>query len=277
MAGFFGFFNFSKPGKGVDKDQKGKRAFFDFWDILIQKYRKLALLSMLSLLLCIPVVTAGASIIALTGMLRHLYKDNSVFLVSDFTDIFKRVFWRATVWFILGAGGLVLCFYSSTMYFDKYRIDHSRWNLVFLGITVLAGLIWLCMQFYAALMLSITNLKLTKIYKNALLLLGVSVKKWLLTLILVCIQVFLYLLFAPYSLIVLFFFGASMLMLTVVYNCYDVVEKNVIQPYYKNSGERNPEDPDTEETEQIFTDIGSKEAPVQNVKAAKSKKIKKIK
>ncbi len=53
--GFFGMFNFDKPGKGVDPDAPEKRSFFVFFDIFIRKFWRISTLSLCYTLACIPV------------------------------------------------------------------------------------------------------------------------------------------------------------------------------------------------------------------------------
>lgn len=53
--GFFGMFNFDKPGKGIDPDAPEKRGFFLFFDIFIRKFWRIVTLSLSYTLLCVPV------------------------------------------------------------------------------------------------------------------------------------------------------------------------------------------------------------------------------
>lgn len=53
--GFFGMFNFEKPGKGIDPDAPEKRGFFLFFDIFLRKFWRISTLSLCYTLACIPV------------------------------------------------------------------------------------------------------------------------------------------------------------------------------------------------------------------------------
>ena len=68
---------------------------------------------------------------------------------------------------------------------------------------------------------------------------------------------------------VLPFMPATLIGLMICFNCYPVVQKYVIDPYYEQRGEENPEyayykAPEGEEA--IFTDMGGKEAPINPAK-----------
>ena len=54
MAGFLGFGNFQKPGKGVKKNEPEKKRFFQFFELFFRKLTKLIQLNLLYLLFCIP-------------------------------------------------------------------------------------------------------------------------------------------------------------------------------------------------------------------------------
>ena len=58
MAGIFGFFDFTKPGKGVDPDEPEKRAVFRYLDILWQKKGKLIALNFFYFVCILPIILA---------------------------------------------------------------------------------------------------------------------------------------------------------------------------------------------------------------------------
>lgn len=56
MAGFFGLFNYSKPGKGVSRDEPEKKGFFTFFDIFFRKFWHFSTVSLLYGLLSMPML-----------------------------------------------------------------------------------------------------------------------------------------------------------------------------------------------------------------------------
>jgi uncharacterized membrane protein YesL len=58
MAGLFGFFDFTTPGKGVDPDEPDKRAFFRFLDILWHKKGKLIVVNLMYFICILPIIIA---------------------------------------------------------------------------------------------------------------------------------------------------------------------------------------------------------------------------
>jgi len=57
MAGFFGFFDYNKPGKGVDKDAPEKRPFFLFFELAGRKFGRLILFNLIYFIILLPILT----------------------------------------------------------------------------------------------------------------------------------------------------------------------------------------------------------------------------
>lgn len=54
MAGFFGFFDYSKPGRGISKDEPQKTGIALYFDILLRRFWKFITLNLLYLLFSVP-------------------------------------------------------------------------------------------------------------------------------------------------------------------------------------------------------------------------------
>ena len=103
----------------------------------------------------------------------------------------------------------------------------------------------------------------------------IALKKNIITLLLsaLVVIVFAFLCYVNfYCLFLLPFMPMSFIWLMVCFNCYPVIQKLVINPYYEQRGEENPElrytspsDPE----ESIFVDQGGKEKPVEPKKKPK--------
>lgn len=57
MAGIFGFFDHTKPGKGVDADAPPKHPFFMFWELFFRKFSRMVTLNLLVFLFMVPIIT----------------------------------------------------------------------------------------------------------------------------------------------------------------------------------------------------------------------------
>ncbi len=57
MAGFFGFMDYTKPGKGVDANAPQKHAIFQFFELYWRKFSKLIFINIIYFILLAPIIT----------------------------------------------------------------------------------------------------------------------------------------------------------------------------------------------------------------------------
>ena len=111
-------------------------------------------------------------------------------------------------------------------------------------------------------MMCSTNLTMVQILKNSLFLVNLSIKQTIYTLLSTITVLMLVYLFMPYTYFLIPFFPMTFITFVACFNCYPVIRKNVIQPYYDQRGEQNPEEA-TVEGEALFEDkAAEEEAPV---------------
>lgn len=269
MAGFFGMFNYAKPGKGVDKDAPKKKRFFVFFDLYFRKFTKLVKLNLLYVLFCIPIVTIGPATAAMSKILKEFVNERPVFLVSDFFDAFKKNFKQGLIVGILDGFAFVVIFLAIRYYMQQS--DKNMAILIPLMFVFFAAFMLLLANYYIFLMIPLLNMKLRPMIKNAFLLGILGIKSNICTVfftLLFTLAVF----FFPFIGIILapiFFFSSFGFI--VVFNSYPQVDKYVIQPYYDQTGEKRPDVYyfDDEYDEALFEDIGTREQPVETPKAGK--------
>lgn len=315
--GIFGG-GYEKAGSGIAKNAPKKKGIARYLEILGQKFWKLLELNFLYFLAFLPLIGAiafcflwmggklsgglgfgltalfavifalvvGPATAAHTKILKNFYMEKPTFLVHDYFQTFRGEFKHACVVGLLDC--LITCSIAAACYVYPKLIDQSGSNAYYIlfAITLSVGLIALLMNFYIFLMLISTNLSLKNALKNALALAVVALKKNALTLLIVVAVVAVYLLllfFVPlkYSVILLFllpFLPASWVGLAVVQRCYPVIQKYIINPYYEQRGEVNPElinsqpKGEADEGDVVFEDMGGREKPIEPVKKAKSGK-----
>lgn len=219
-----------------------------------------------------------------TKILRAYVLEKPVFMVHDFFKTFKSEFKYSCVL------GIIDCIVAScivaALYVYPLLIEQSGNKLfyVFFALALSVGIVVLMMNFYAFLMIIATNLKLKQILKNSLSLAIIALKKNLITLAVISVFVFAFagvIIFADLGIAVIAmtllpFLPASWLGLVICFNSYPIIQKYIINPYYEQRGEINPElIGDLEEAqdseEVLFEDMGGKEKPVTAKKPAKAK------
>lgn len=90
MAGIFGFFDFTKPGKGVDPDEPEKRALFRYLDIIWQKKGKLVTLNIIYFICILPIIIAF-HLFAFEPFLDSIISSDQEYTVTLFTSLFLFV------------------------------------------------------------------------------------------------------------------------------------------------------------------------------------------
>ena len=90
MAGFFGLFDYSKPGPGVKKNGPKKKGFVVFFEIYFRKFWKLILANLLFVLVSLPLVTVGLGNAGLTYITRNFAREKHAFIAGDFFDTIKK-------------------------------------------------------------------------------------------------------------------------------------------------------------------------------------------
>lgn len=208
MAGFFGLFNYEKPGRGVDKDAPEKRGFFLFFDILFRKFWRLTTLSLSYTFFSIPalviffvlntflqawispiqdpsfVVTAGILLTfflvsyfgagpASAGqayVLRNFSREEHAWVWSDFCSQTKANFWKGLGVFLLDILFLILLPGAANLYFrfGAQMPMPPLFSAVFGFIAIIALFIWMLMHFFLYPLMVTLDIGFGKLLKTAL-------------------------------------------------------------------------------------------------------------
>ena len=178
---------------------------------------------------------------------------------------------------------LLACCISAAFYVYPKLIEQSGSKVyyIFFAITLSIGVIALIMNFYIFPMLVSTNLSLKNVLKNSLALSVVALKTNIITTLILAAVIAVYVLVfmfvnIKYSMILLFllpFMPASWLGLVITFQSYPIIQKYIINPYYEQRGEVNPElaQVSASEEETVFEDMGGKEKPIEPPKKAGGK------
>ena len=298
------FGGYEQSGPGIAKNAPKKKPFFRFWELVGRKFWKLLELNLLMMCCGIPLAIGFAAVlifaesntqlaILIAGVmglvfavlfgpwmagavqvLRKFTLEKPCFMLQTFFRAFKNSFKQACPMGLIdllvlasaGSGS-----YVYPLFIQKVNESGEGSSLIYYILFIASlsiAFVVIMMSFYAYLMIVSTDLTFKNILKNSLALTFIALKKNLLTLLLAggLIVVFAVLtVFFPYIMpFILLFVPASFAAFIVVFNSYPVIQKYVIDPYYAQLGEVNPEMSFTEtEGENLFEDQGGKEKPVE--------------
>lgn len=229
MAGIFGFFDYTKPGKGVEKDEPKKPRFLLFWELYFRKFWKLIQLNLLFVAFSLLIVTIGPATAGMTYVLRSMANEQPVFLFSDFWDGFKNNLKQSLIYSVFWVVMVILIITSWQFYTANMSV--STWMYVPFGLCFMLALLFTFMSFYAFLMIVTIDLPLFAILKNCLILSIVCLKTNFITLFFVALILFAVYLFLPISSLFVIILIPATIGFIISFNCYKEIKKYVIDPY----------------------------------------------
>lgn len=281
----FGFNDYTKAGPGVAKNAPKKKPFFEFFELYFRKFWKLLQLNLLTVLFCIPIVTIGPALAGMTKVLRNYRLEKNAFIFHEFWKGFSKNLKQSMPIGLLDILFTISAYAALQVYPAMYKESGSIIYIILCVISLSFALTLLMMNFYIFPMIVATDLSFVNIVKNSFFLTCVGLKKNIITLLIVAVIVFILgiaILLHPLSAIIIPIWPVSFLGFIIMFNSYPLIQKYVIDPYYEERGECNPEyahlQPLSEE-DAIFTDMGGKEssiAPQKEKKRENAKGNKKI-
>ena len=210
----------------------------------------------------------GPATCGFTKIARNVSCERPTFLWHDFWKAFKSNFRQG---FAMGAIDMaVIAVMSSAfpLYFNM-MMDNSIFFVPFL-ICLVCSIIFAMMHTYIYLLIVSTNLSLWKILKNSFFLIAIEIKTSIINLAVTAGLLLVMTLLFPLSAFLLVIVP-SFLGLLYAFNCFPVIRKYVIQPWYDQRGENNPEFEYLESNDEtIFTDTPETEVPPEPAPKKKS-------
>ncbi|MCI5903898.1 MAG: DUF624 domain-containing protein [Oscillospiraceae bacterium] len=279
----FGMYDYEKAGSGVSKNAPKKKAFFAFFELYFRKFWKLIRLNLLTFLFCIPIVTIGPALAGMTKVLRNYTLEKNSFIFHDFWKGFTQN-WKQSVPVGLLDVLLTVSAMAALKVYPEMANNAESGGVLYIVLCVISisfALTVLMMNFYIMPMIVATDLNLSSIIKNSFFLTCVSLKKNVITLLIVAVIAFIIGVSAILhitTLIIVPIWPISFLGFVIMFNSYPQIQKYVIDPYYEERGEVNPEYgvySAEDEDDILFVDKGGEEAPIES-KKTKQKKNKTI-
>lgn len=242
----------------------------------------LAAITIAGVMLIVFAAVFGPNLAAVTKILRMFTLEKPCFLMDTYFRTFRESFRQACplgLIDLLVAASVASGFYVYPRIIGSLRESGQGGETVYYILFILTlsiAIAVLMMSFYGYLMIVSTDLRFKDILKNSLALSFLALKKNLLTLLLSVLVMAgfgtLTLYFPWVMMIVWIFFPTAYVGFLIVFNCYPVVQKYVINPYYAQRGELSPEMQFAETSgENLFEDQGGRETPVEPAVEPKKK------
>ncbi len=291
------FGNYDTPGKGVLKTPHEKRPFFKFWEVYFRHCWQLMGLNLLYFLFLIPLFAAillasenlkwlllivisgimGPATAAMTRVVRNFSQERHTFVLHDFFRAFKLNMKQGLIMGYIDSIAIVSFIVGVPMY--QSMADKNSVMYIPYIICMACMLVFFMMHFYIYQMMCSTNLNMKQILRNALFLVSIGIKQTIFTLLaslfIILVNYLTLLIHPAVGIALVMIFPFTFLTFVACFNCYPVIRKNVIQPYYDQRGEVNPEEASLSaaDGEALFEDRAAEEKPVPTEKKTKRKTI----
>ncbi len=159
-----------KEGKGVRKDEPPKKGIARFIEIFARDFGDLVKLNLLFIISCIPLITIGPAIVALSAVMVKRIRNKPCYVFHEYKLAFKENFKRSLpagliVTLLLSMSGFAVWYYGSTY--------NANDNIVFLALTSVTVLLTVLISTgscYLYTMIALIDLPLKQQFRNAVLL-----------------------------------------------------------------------------------------------------------
>ncbi len=236
----FGFFDYTKPGPGVDKNAPKKKAFFEFFELWFNNIWSLISVNITFFLVNLFIIPNGLASAGMANVTRSIVRGKHSFGVSDFWETIKKN-WKQAL-----PAGIINIIFTALLVFGIwfYYTGSGAFSVVGTGVLLGLFIIFAIMKYYIWLILITFKLPLKKIYKNSFLLVFVNFKKNLLigfASILYYVLMGLIFWALPYSVVLIILILITIMLFTglrqllIMYCVFPAVEKTMIIPYYKEN------------------------------------------
>lgn len=293
-----GLFSKYQNGPGISKYGPKKKGLALFFDIFFRKFGSITLLNLLFFIFCLPLyvgfflfsfmkntdlllailivlflifaITIGPAMAGMTKVMRLFLIEKHSYIARDFFRGFKENFKKAVVIGVIDVVTLLSMIASYNVY--PYCVVQYDSNLFYIPMIIAfsVGIVIFVMNYYIFLMMTATDLSLKNLIKNSFALSFISLKANIFSTVFIAafavLMVIIFLYTPPLFLLIIPVFPIALSWFIVCFNSYPVIQKYVINPYYDNRGEVNPElvgDVEAVPEETLFEDMGGKEKPIE--------------
>ena len=179
-----------KEGPGVSKDEPKKKGFALFWWIVKSNNTNLLLLNWLFILCCIPIITIGPSIKALSKVTLNLVRQEPMSFFSEFFSEFKENFIKCSFVGFCYLLLIVMSIFSASFYF--YIANESVFIYIMAAVILILLHFILASMMFVFNLIAITDISIKNAIKNSFRLIFVSPKEMIIILFLVCIPIYIF-------------------------------------------------------------------------------------
>lgn len=219
------FLDYNKEGPGVDKDALPKEGFELFFDLYAREFISLIKLNIIFILSCIPIITIGPAIGAMTTVTIKMVQDQPSDPFYDFKEGFKKNWKKSFVSEIIAVIFMLISYLVIRFCMLSDGVIYNLVISIMIVIIVLLGVLWI----YVYPMIVKIELPLRVIFKNAFLL-SIANIKYSFVVFLLCVALFEgSILFAPFTLPIILLFTFSSISFISSFSAWMGIKEYIIK------------------------------------------------
>jgi len=173
----------------------------------------------------------GVLNVGFTYLMREMINGNPVFIFSDMKYAIKRNFKQGFLFGLIDALLIIILIVDFT-YLNSLPSGFFG-DFMYVGVIAI-GVIYFIMRFYMYMMLITFDMKIRKIFKNALIFVTLGIKRNIMailwTIVLLVINIYVFVIFQPLGIILPILYMPAIPMFTTAYAAYPVIKKYMIDP-----------------------------------------------
>lgn len=222
----FLFPNYAKAGAGIDRNAPKKHGLPLLIETLEREFTNLLKLNFIFLICCIPVVTIGPAIGAMTSVTLKMVKDEPVDWLYDFKEAFKKN-WKQS--FVLGILQFITILVIGCSFFYYIQLEGISYYCMMFIIGVITAMVFMSF-IYLYPMSVLVNLKVRDIVKNSYLLSILNIKYSIITLAVCLLVLAAGIIFRILTIPVIFvFFSLAFCSFISSFCAYEPIKKNIVR------------------------------------------------
>ena len=238
MAGFFGLFDVTKEGPGIEKNAPKKKTIIVFFETFFRNFWKLMSVNAVYIIMSLFVIPSGLANVGITNVTRNLARDKHSFMLSDYFETIKKNWKQGLIAGILNTLLFALMIFSVSIY---SRSD-GTFAVIGLGVCMAGLIIFAVMNFYIYTLMITFKYTLKQLYVNSFKFVFLCLKNNLICavslLLVYAVNVAVFLLLPTYQtilieLLIAFLTFPGFRHLLIQFAVFPGIKKYIIDPYYK--------------------------------------------
>ena len=225
MFGFL-FPNYSKAGPGIDRNAPKKHGLPLLIETLCREFTTLLKLNLIFLICCIPIVTIGPALGAMTSVTLKMVRDEPVDWFYDFKEAFKKN-WKQSL--VLGLLQIMVLAVIACAFLYYFQLTGIAYYCMMIIIAIVTAMVFMSFIYVYPMAVSV-NLKIRDIVRNSYLISILNIKYSIITLaaclLTICAGIVFRVLTIP---IIFLFFSMSFSCFLSSFCSYDPIKKNIIK------------------------------------------------